>query len=49
MSNLLFSGIAAVVATLAVAFWGAGSAVRADGGGSISGTVYFDANMNGQR
>jgi hypothetical protein len=41
-------GIAAVVAVLAVAFGGAGSAVRADGGGSISGTVYLDEELNGQ-
>jgi len=48
-SRRLLLGIAAAVAVLAVAFWGAGSAVRAVEGGSISGTVYFDTDMDGQR
>jgi hypothetical protein len=45
----LLLGIAAAIAVLAVAFGGGGSAVRAGGGGSISGTVYFDTDLDGQR
>jgi hypothetical protein len=41
--------MAAAIAVLVVAFWGAGSEVRAVEGGSISGTVYFDTDMDGQR
>jgi len=40
--------MAAAVAVAVVAFGGAGSVVRADDGGSISGTVYFDMDMDGQ-
>jgi hypothetical protein len=49
MHRRLLLGIAAAVAVLVVAFGGAGSVVRADGGGSISGTVYFDTDVDGQR
>ena len=49
MQMRLLLGIAAAVAVLVVAFWGAGSEVRAVEGGSISGTVYFDTDMDGQR
>jgi len=48
MCRHVFLGTAAAIAVLVVAFGGAGSAVRADGG-SISGTVYFDTDMDGQR
>ena len=41
--------IAAAVAVLVVAFGGAGSVVRAVGGGSISGIVYFGEDLDGQR
>jgi len=41
--------MAAAIAVPVVAFWGAGSVVRAVEGGSISGTVYFDTDMDGQR
>ena len=49
MNRRVLLGIAAAVAVLVVAFGGAGSAVRADGGGSVSGTIYFDSNMDGFR
>ena len=49
MHRWLLLGIAAAVAVSVVAFGGAGSVVRADGGGSISGTVYFDSDMDGRR
>jgi len=49
MQMRLLLGIAAAVAVLVVAFWGAGSEVRAVEGGSISGTVYFDTDMDGRR
>ena len=49
MQMRLLLGIAAAVAVLVVAFWGAGSEVRAVEGGSISGTVYFDTDLDGRR
>jgi len=49
MHKRLSLGIAAAVAVLVVALGGAGSAVRAVGGGSISGTVYFDTDLDGER
>jgi SdrD B-like domain len=48
-SKHLSIGIAAGVALVAIALGGSSPAVRADGGGSISGTVYFDTNMSSQR
>jgi hypothetical protein len=41
-------GTAAAIAVL-VAFGGAGLVVRADAGGSISGVVYYDSDMDGLR
>ena len=49
MRKRLLLGMAAAIAVPVVAFWGAGSVVRAVEGGSISGTVYFDTDMDGQR
>jgi len=49
MLKRLLLGIAAAIAVFVVTFEGAGLAVHADGGGSISGLVYFDEDLDGQR
>src|SRR4030042_765715 len=48
MCRHVFLGTTAAIAVLVVAFGGAGLVARADGG-SVSGTVYFDTDMDGQR
>ena len=49
MNRRLLLGMAAAIAVLVVAFWGAGSEVRAADSGSVSGRVYVDEDMDGQR
>jgi hypothetical protein len=48
MSRCLLAVIVVVGAVFAVAFANVGPVVRAEGGGSISGVVYFDTNLNGR-
>ena len=47
MYRRLLLGMAAAIAVLVVAFGGAGSVVRADGGGSISGRIIHDLDGDG--
>jgi len=49
MCRHVLLGTAAAIAVVAVAFGGAGLVVRADAGGSISGVVYYDSDMDGLR
>src|SRR4030042_5225484 len=49
MVKRLLLGTAAAIAVLVVAFGGADLVVHADGGGSISGIVYYETGLDGQR
>ncbi len=49
MRRLLFWGLVAIVAAIAVALGNTGPIARAGSGGSISGIVYFDKDMDGER